>query len=180
MNPTFNAQVIADAQAEDSILARTEFGGQFREDLRQYLDDASIDRAVPIGVHERPPQANIDGGPVVYTAFADLSGGRHDAAALAIAHLHGDRPTLDCLRVIPAPHSPQEAIAQFAVPLKAYRLTNVTADGYAGNFATDEFARHGIACLRSPLDRSGIYLALLPHFTTGRVDLLDHARLIHE
>ncbi len=180
MNPLFDETIIFEAQDEDAVLARTEYGAQFREDLQQFLDDATIDRAIPPGVSERPPVTHIDGGFVRYVAFADLSGGRHDAAALGIAHRHAERIVLDCVRVVASPHSPQEVIERFAVVLKAYGLAAVTADGYAGNFATDEFARHGIACARSESPRSDIYLALLPAFAAGRIDILDHVRLIHE
>jgi hypothetical protein len=181
MNPLFDAQVIADAEAEDIILARTEYGGQFREDLQQFLDDATIDRSICAGVSERAPLSHLPNGTAIRrAAFADLSGGRHDWAAMSIAHPDGDRAVQDAVRMVPSPHSPQVAIEQFAAVLKQYKLTTVTADGYAGNFATDEFAKHGINCVRSELDRSGIYLAMLPMFAAGRVDLLDHPRLIHE
>jgi len=181
MNPTFSAATIAEAQSEDAVLARTEFGAQFREDLRQFLDDATIERAVPAGVVERPRVAALpDGGAARYVAFADLSGGRHDAAALAVAHQEGGRAVLDKVVIAPAPHSPAEVVERFAAVLRDYGLGGVTADGYAGNFAVDAFAGQGVACQRSALDRSAIYAALVPYFAQGRVEVLDVPRLLHE
>ena len=94
--------------------------------------------------------------------------------------MEGERAVLDCVRVVPSPHSPKEAVARFSETLKSYHLSAVRADGYAGNFAPDEFAVHNVGCTRSELDASATYLALLPYFTTGKLDLLDHARLLHE
>jgi hypothetical protein len=73
------------------------------------------------GRHELPPQAGVN-----YTAFMDPSGGRGDAAALALAHVEGERVVLDLARRWPAPHNPQSVIREMAEILRAYGVRRVT------------------------------------------------------
>src|SRR5262249_14929656 len=77
LNPTLDEGIIASAQDADAFAARSEWLGEFRDDIGAFLDDALIDAAVgyarPL---ELPPQAKLR-----YSAFADPSGGRGDAFA---------------------------------------------------------------------------------------------------
>jgi hypothetical protein len=64
--------------------------------------------------------------------------------------------------------------------LRSYRCTQVTGDDYGKRWVTDAYGRIGITRLKSTLDRSGIYLNVLPLFTSGRARLLDNKRLINQ
>src|SRR5204863_2815884 len=109
-------------------------------------------------------------------AFVDMSGGSADDAVLAIAHEDADgRAILD--RVIDqgqrAPFDPQKAVARFVDALRAYSLTSVTGDRYAGETFKAAFERLGVrydVCGRS---KSQLYEALEPRLNGGRVVLLD-------
>ena len=72
-------------------------------------------------------------------AFADLSGGRNDAAALAIAHREGRKTVLDCIRHYPCPHNPHAVIAEMCKELPRWGINRITADAYAADFAVGAF-----------------------------------------
>jgi hypothetical protein len=77
LNPTISPALIERARAEDPTAARSEWDAQFREDISQWLADELLEAAREgrTGGKRRPP-----------VAFVDMSGGRHDASCLAIAH----------------------------------------------------------------------------------------------
>lgn len=77
-------------------------------------------------------------------AFVDPSGGRRDAAALAISHRERDRVILDLARRWPAPHDPAMVVGEMAAILKEYRVSKVTGDRYAGAWPEKEFLKHNI------------------------------------
>jgi len=61
--------------------------------------------------------------------------------------------------------------------LKEYECTSVVGDRYAGAWPADAFARYGIAYETSENAKSELYGAALPLLNSGRVQLLDDARL---
>lgn len=65
-----------------------------------------------------------------------------------------------------------------AATLKSYGLHETTGDRYAAEWVVDAFAKCGIKYKHSERDRSAVYLDALPMFTSGRVRLLDNARLV--
>jgi hypothetical protein len=71
MNPTLSEGVVKRAYERDAQAARSEFGGEFRNDISGFLDFAVIDAAVDRGVAARPRR---DG--VAYRSACDMSGGR--------------------------------------------------------------------------------------------------------
>lgn len=64
--------------------------------------------------------------------------------------------------------------------LKSYRVYSVTGDRYAGEWVREQFSRQNISYVHSERSKSELYLESLPLFTTGSVDLLDHAVLTAE
>jgi hypothetical protein len=156
----------------------SEYMGQFRADISGYLSDELIDAALAA----RAEASCTKRHPV---AFADLSGGRFDASALAIAH--GERRSsgpslaaLDHLEYVLAPHEPRRAVEQFAARLKTYGLQQVTGDRYAGEWVPAAFRDFGIRYVNSELSASEIYVEALPLWTGRRVRLIDDARLLTE
>ena len=179
LNPTLNQEALDRQRAEDPLAARSEQDAQFREDVTQYLSDELIDAAIVTGREALPASSRIG-----YAAFVDLSGGVSDASVLAIAHrapgTRDEHLVLDQLQVMPAPHSPHEAVARFAAMLQTFGLRRVVGDRYAAEWPVDAFKHYGITFEPAELDKSAIYSEASPLFAERRVELLDHKRLITE
>ncbi len=69
MNPLLDQELIDDEYAEDAEAARSEWGGEFREDIGLYLDDELIDAAIIAGRLELPFVSGCH-----YFGFVDPSG----------------------------------------------------------------------------------------------------------
>jgi hypothetical protein len=176
LNPTLPEARLARQREEDPLAARSEQDALFRDELRQFLDDLLIDRAVLGGCLSRPRSVDFE-----YVAFVDPSGGRKDAQTLAIAHQEiAGRVVLDKLHVVKAPFNPEEAVQRCAEVLSAYGLSTVMGDSYGGEWPPSAFRKHGITYIAAPEDKSAIYNACLPLFTANRIELLDVPILITE
>jgi hypothetical protein len=175
MNPSPRLQsVIAAAYERDPVSAAAEYGGQFRTDVDAFLSREVVDAAVVLDRHEL---ARVEG--MRYFGFVDPSGGSHDAMTLAVAHREQDgRILVDAIRERRPPFSPEAVVAEFAEVLKSYGLGIVTGDRYAGEWPRERFAEHGIQYRASLQSKSEIYLAALPLLNSGRVELLDHPRMV--
>jgi hypothetical protein len=76
----------------------------------------------------------------VYHAFVDLSGGRGDDAALAIAHRTRDRKVaIDLVKRFKAPFNPYEVTSRMVETLREYGVRRVTGDNYAAAFVAQAF-----------------------------------------
>jgi hypothetical protein len=117
---------------------------------------------------------------VAYRAFVDPSGGSNDAMTLAISHIEGRRVVLDCLLERRAPFSPDSVVGEFAGTAKAYGISTVTGDRYAGEWPAERFQVHGIRYEPAELNRSELYLCFLPLLNSGRLELLDHPRMVSQ
>jgi hypothetical protein len=183
LNPTLDAERIEAEIAEDPEAGRSEWLGLFRADLAQFLDDELIDRAVSPGRRELPyvPREH-------YFGFIDSSAGRHDAMTLAIAHpevariarAEGTRLVLDRVLIESPPFEPEAVVQKFCEQARAFGLTSVTGDRFAGEWVTAAFRKYGIGYEPSALDKSAIYCEALPLFAQNRVELLDIPRLLTE
>jgi hypothetical protein len=176
LNPSLDSDAVDRAIVADPEAGRSEWGGEFRGDLSQWLSDELIDASLEPHVRGRR-------GPSV--GFVDVSGGRHDATVLAIAHaelLDNEPPliVLDHLHAVPAPHEPSAVVEQFARELRDFGLHLVTGDRYAGGWVSDSFEKAGIRYVSSDLDKSSIYNEVLPLFSERRVQLIEDKRLLTE
>ena len=176
-NPTFDHTVIERALIEDRALFGAEYLSEWRDDLATFISRQLLEAAVDTDVIVRPPQEGVS-----YFAFDDPSGGARDSYTLGIAHqdARGDNVILDLLYERFAPMNPYEVTNEIAALLRSYRCTQVTGDDYGKRWVTDAYGQIGITRLKSELDRSGIYLNVLPLFTSGRARLLDNQRLINQ
>jgi hypothetical protein len=172
MNPSVPQSVIDRAMEIDPIAAQAEYFAQFRSDVGSFLDLDLIERAIEVGRRERAPLAGMQ-----YTAFTDPSGGSHDSFTLAIGHRDHERMVLDVCRGIKPPFDPSAVVKEFASLLRAYRLSSVTGDRYAGQWVVEAFSKAGIHYRHSDVTKSELYLESLPLFSQGCVDLLDIPRL---
>jgi hypothetical protein len=173
MNPAVDPQLIADAYAADDSAAAAEYGAEFRRDIEGFVSREAIDGVVIAGRYELPPIAGRK-----YHAFVDPSGGSQDSMTLAIAHHAMGGPVLDVVRERRAPFSPTDVVEEFAATLRAYRVSTITGDHYAGEWPRDAFRAHGIRYEPSAQSKSEIYGSLLPLINAQQVELLDHPRLI--
>ena len=113
-------------------------------------------------------------------AFVDPSGGSNDAMALAIGHRQDDIAVLDVIRERKPPFSPEAGVEEFAALLKSYRVSTVVGDRYGGEWPREQFRKHGIEYRIADKPRSDLYRDMLPAVNSGRVDLLDCARLTNQ
>ncbi|MBA7673324.1 hypothetical protein ES703_81519 [subsurface metagenome] len=70
MNPTLPQEIVDEALAEDLQAAKSEYMGEFREDIVIWLPREVIESVVKIGRRELLPRTSIQ-----YRAFVDVSGG---------------------------------------------------------------------------------------------------------
>jgi hypothetical protein len=178
LNPTFDAEAIATAFAEDPLAAGAEYDGQFRSDVAEYVSRDVVEACVVPGRYELPRQPGVG-----YRAFCDPSGGSGgDSFTLAIAHAEvrtGRRiAVLDAIREQRPPFSPEAVVTEFTAVLKNYGVDEVKGDAYAGAWPTEAFRKVGIVYRPAGKTKSAIYVDALPAFNAGAVELLDHPRLI--
>jgi hypothetical protein len=176
MNPTLPADYIERMAQEDPEAYRSEVLGEFRQGISTFLDADTIAASVEQGARER---VRIHG--VAYVSFDDpASGSGSDAWTKAIAHREGERVVLDVLRTWSPPFNPSGVIAESAALSSAYGLHSTTGDRFAAGFVLEGFRAHGVTYAPSTLDRSALYLELLPLMNADRVRLLDVPDLLRE
>jgi hypothetical protein len=176
LNPTVAPHILERAFAEDPVAAASEYGHDgrvtFRHDVEAFLDPAAVQAVTMPGRLELPRVAGVR-----YFGFVDPSGGSQDSFTLAVAHRDGDRATLDVLRERRPPFSPDAVVAEYATLLRTYGITQVVGDRYAGEFARELFAKHGIRYEPSARTKSELYRELVAPINAGRFELLDHPTL---
>lgn len=174
MNDTIPADEIARQREADPALARSEFDGEFREDIEALLSEAAIARVVVDGRRELP---RVEG--VVYQAFVDVSGGSADSYTWAVAHR--DRTgcaVLDLVRETKPPFEPDVVTKQCCEDLRGYGLSKVVGDKYGAAWVTERFASHGMRYEPSEQTKSELYNSLVAIVNSKRAELLDLPRLV--
>jgi len=180
LNPLLDAAEIEARRAEDPDACRSEWLGEWRDDLSAYTTLAAIEASIAHGVTQRGPVRGVG-----YFAFVDLSGGRSDSMVLAIGHR--DRVTgklvLDLvMEERPTPGdklSPMVVAQKFAAACKGYRCSSVWGDDYGAEWAQEPFMRLGVRYQPIGLSKSELYIEFLNHLNSGRVELLDgQARMV--
>lgn len=173
LNPTFDKRAIAKAYEEDPASAAAEYGGQFRSDVETFITREVLDACVVSGRHELPRVSGMR-----YLAFLDFAGGSGgDSATLAISHVERNVYVLDAVRERRPPFSPEAVCEEFADVVKAYGLREAVSDRWGGQFPIEQMRKHGVRVEASAKTKSDIYIELLPLLNSGRVELLDDARL---
>lgn len=179
MNPTLAQAVVDEAYAEDPQAARSEYGGEFRDDVAEFLPRSLIEGLVVKGRKELLPRL-VRPNVTAYAAFADLSGGRHDDAALAIGHRADRKVVIDLLRRYRPPCNPHEVIVCMADELRRYGCRRVVGDNYAAEFVAGAFRGQGINYTKSERVKSALYLELLPRLCSGEIELPDDDSLVSQ
>jgi hypothetical protein len=174
-NPTLDQRIVDAAMAEDIAAAKAEYMGEFRDDVGLFIPREVIEKLVVPGRYELLPD-----GATRYVAFADMSGGRGDDSAIAIAHREEKRVVLDLLRVWKAPHDPQVVVKEAVDELRNYKVRRVMGDNYSGEWVASAFKARGIRYDKCEKPKSQLYLELLPRLCSGDVELLDDAKLVNQ
>ncbi len=178
LNPNIDEAFIAEELARDPAAAAAEYLAEFRSDLEALFDQHLIDGLIRPGPRELPRLLHLpDGTPVEYVAAVDVSGGRQDAAAAAVAFVDGTTVRVAACRRWPAPHDPAHVAQEVAAFLSAYGLATAAADQYGAELARTIYADAGVALATADHTRSEAYLHLLPLATTGRLELPDDPTL---
>jgi len=173
MNPKV-AQSIVDAAIErDPASAAAEWMAEFRTDVESFVAREVVEACVSPGCFERAPVSGIS-----YFGFVDPSGGSFDPMTLAIGHRDGERAVLDAIRECKAPFSPDDVVIEFAALLTSYGIRRIAGDRYAGEWPRERFRAHRIIYELADKPKSDLYRDMLPLLNSGRVELLDHSRLV--
>ena len=178
MNPKLPADYLTRMAQDDPEAYQSEVLGQFRAGISTLLDLETLQQCVEQDVRERPYKPGT-----CYAAFADpASGTGKDKFVVAIAHHEPgrDMTVLDVVRAWAPPFNPSGAIAEAAVLLKSFGITEIRGDRYAPGFVAEQFLAHGVTYRYHDQDRSQLYLGLLPLVNAQRVSLLDVPELLRE
>jgi hypothetical protein len=174
LNPTLDQSIIDRAMADDPAAASAEWMAEFRTDIESFVSREAIDAAL---VPDRFELPFVPG--VRYVAFCDPSGGSgQDSMTLGVAHKEGEVSVLDCVREVRPPFSPDSCVVDFAALLASYKIRSVTGDRWGGEFVREAFKKKGITYDISERVKSDLYRELLPLLNSGRIELLDHKRLV--
>jgi hypothetical protein len=173
-NPTLPQSIIDRALARDPIAARSEYLGEWRHDVSNFIDREVIERCIDRGVTSRPYNSRYQ-----YVGFADVasgiaSGGDGDRYAWSIGHREGEQIVLDYAVERKPPFDAAQITAELAACCRTYHVTQVAADRFSHGFVSAELSKHGLTYKPSDRDKSRLYLDSLPQIASpGRVRLLD-------
>jgi hypothetical protein len=176
-NPTLSQSVVDRAIERDSASASAEYLAEFRRDIENFATVEAVNACISRGTYERAPTHGL-----TYHGFVDPSGGSQDSMTIAVGHYNYSTKTVtvDALREIKPPFSPEAVIDEFATLLKSYRVSQITGDKYAGGWCVEAFARVNIKYEQSAAPKSDLYRDLLPLINSGRIELLDSPRLVSQ
>lgn len=173
LNPTLPQEVVDEAIAEDLQAAKSEYLGEFRDDVATFLPREIIDALVVENRTEIPPRKGTK-----YYGFVDLSGGRADDAALCIAHREERTVVVDLLCRYRPPFNPYEVCRMMAGELRRYGLRRVVGDNYSADFVAMAFSAAGIIYHKAEKPKAQLYTELLPRMTSREIELPDDDVLI--
>jgi hypothetical protein len=171
-NPSLPQSVVDRALERDHAAASAEYLARFRSDIETFVAYEVVQSC--IGDHlEMAPLAKHR-----YFGFVDpASGSGQDSFSLAVSRRDGERIVIDCIREARPPFSPEVVIEDFAKLLRAYRITSVTGDRYAGEFPREQFRKRSISYECNEKPKSDLFRDLLPLLNSGQILLPKSERL---
>ena len=173
-NSTLPQRVVDRALERDHAAAAAEYLAEFRSDLEAFVLREVVDAAVVAGRHELEPVRGVR-----YFGFTDPSGGSADSFTLAVCHREGDKVVVDCVRERRPPFSPDQVVqGEFVPTLKSYGISDIQSDRYGGIWPVEVFGKYGVRVEQSARAKSDLYIDILPLLNSGRIELLDHPRLV--
>lgn len=177
MNPTLSQAEIDKEFAEDPAAARSEFGGEWRDDVAEFVPRSLVESLVVADRLELLPRQGLR-----YFAGGDVSGGRRDAAALVIVHREGRQIIEDFAKEWTAPFKPLAVVAEMTQELKRFGLMSMSGDNYGGDWPVEAFKTLGIHYRICPMPKNDLYRELLPVLCGGKeqIELLDSFTQTHQ
>lgn len=184
MNPTLRGSRLEQVKRLDPLRFSREYEAEFSDDLTAFLPFEWVDDAVQKGRRELPPRNNV-----TYYGACDPSGGGQDAFTVAIVHLEQEegappRIVQDVLRGWrrKGKESPdlRAVVGEIAGLLRDYLIGSVVGDRYAAAWVSQAFGEEGTEYIASPWSKAQAYLEVLPVFSQGRLEILDHPQLVRE
>lgn len=178
MNPTVPQSVIDKAYLKDRSNAEAEHGAQFRTDIETFVSRDVIQSCVVIGRHELPPISGVR-----YFGYIDPAGGS-GADSFAVGVGHSERNgliVLDAIRERRPPFQPSSVVAECAELFRSYHISRVSGDKWGGQFPREGLKdAAGVTYETYDKASSELYRDALPLLNSGKVELLDHPRLISQ
>ena len=172
MNPSIPQAEVDAALEEDPEKNRAEYLAQFRSDLETFIGIEVINTVTVPGRFELPPDRVQDA-----VGFLDISGGQADSHCCAVAFKDARGiAVLAALAEIQGGNT-ENVVQEFAALLRRYNVSTVWSDRYGQAWVRDAFARYDIELKYSELNRSQLYLELLPALRSQQVELLDLPKL---
>jgi len=172
-NPTLDKDFIRRQIEADPEAGKAEWLGHFRDDLEQFIDGRMLEAVTIPGRSELPPVQGVR-----YFLFADPSGGKVDSFTAAVAHVEKTIVVLDAVREWRPPFKPLEVVKQIASLAGTYGCGSVVSDKYSGEWMSQAVRDVGLRHEASMLNRSELYLEILPMITGQRIELLDHPKMM--
>jgi hypothetical protein len=173
MNPTLDQFEIDEAIAENPAKFKAEYLSEWRSDLEGLFTAEAIEQCIIPGRLELQPAQQFN-----YIGFIDPSGGASDSMTIAIAHREKDIAVLDMIREAKPPFNPSEVTEQFCAELRRYGIRYAKSDRYGAGWVAEQFAKNGVTTVPSDKDKSSIYNNLVPAINSGKVELLDHPKML--
>ncbi len=178
LNPSFRLDRLAEEAGLDETGAMRDYDARWLADEERYLlPDVLAACVVPR--RTLPPVSGIH-----YGGTTDASGGGgKERYAWIVWHQEGHRLVVDHIAWRGGdgrPFSPQDAVAASAADFKAYGITSIVGDRYAGNWVATAYNDHGISYKFSDRDKSAAFVELAPLFHRAAVELPDVPELVRE
>lgn len=175
-NPTIDEEEVRAALEEDFGVAQSEWLGQFRNDLQNFVSADAVKVCVIPGRYELLPRACG-----TYTCFADASTGTGgDSFAAAIGHLRGETLVVDAIRNYQPKFSPQSVVCEICDLCKRYQITTIYSDAYASGFVAELISKNGLSHEIVQHNKSQLYTNLLSVINSQKIELLDDPRTLQE
>jgi hypothetical protein len=76
--------------------------------------------------------------------------------------------------------SPEAVVEEFCPLLRAYRVSSVQGDKFAGEGPREQFKKRGVTYDPAAKPKSDLYRDLLPAINSRKVELLDHPHLVQQ
>ena len=163
-NPTIDKRILRNAQRDDPESYRSEWGGQFRDNVSGFIDRAQVEAVM----RQNPLELPFVSG-TRYIGVADPAGGGADEFTMAIGHVEGETTVVDVLRARRG--TPAQIVAEYAQVFKDYGINRIVTDRFAGSWPKDEFEKHGIQCDQAAKPKSELYADSLSRFNSEQIEL---------
>jgi hypothetical protein len=176
MNPSLPRDYLERMRISDPVGYRAEVLGEFVAGVSTLLAPEAIEACARSDAAELRPRSGVR-----YRAFADMSGGRHDAATFAVGHLDDDgAAVVDVLRRVEPPFSPADAVDEFVSVAHDYAVHKVVGDQYGAALNADLWTERGVRYEPCRFNRSALYLSLVGPVNQRRIRLPRSAVLMRE